>query len=75
MSNNVKHRAELLPPSPVDILALPGRLLPPLRLVSWAIFGTKNASNLARMYIYLCLIRERLVLVQKHSKSGEDHFF
>jgi len=27
---------------PGDILAPPGRLLPPLRLVSWAIFGTKK---------------------------------
>jgi len=24
----------------------PGQLLPPLRLLSWAIFGTKNASNI-----------------------------
>jgi len=27
---------------PGDILGSPGRLLPPLRLVSWAIFGTKK---------------------------------
>jgi len=27
---------------PGDILAHPGQLFPPLRLVSWAIFGTKK---------------------------------
>jgi len=35
-----------------DILALPGRLLPPLRLVSWAIFGTKKTLLIRRRYFF-----------------------
>jgi len=58
-------------PPPGDILTPPGRLLPPLRLVSWAIFGTKNASNPAKtlfFYNYLvnvCLWDKRTFQIRR----------
>jgi len=53
-----------------------GSCPPPLRLESWAIFGTKKTLLIRRRYFLLfCFVRERLILGQKHSKSGEDPFF
>jgi len=63
-------------------LAPPGRLLPPLRLLSWAIFGTilghiwdKKRSGEDFIWLILGQGSKTLILGQKHSVSGEDLFF
>jgi len=59
---------------PGDILAPLDDFFPPQTCILGH-FWDKNASNPVKMFFLFCLIRERLILGQKHSEPGEDLIF